>query len=88
MQHTEKLTSLASMFIDSWPKFAQVIKGSGTLSIQKCPYTLPEKRCNFKLQLFYGDPGQGSVTPGHNGTIMTFFGWLSVITMTGSQIFS
>ncbi len=28
-------------------------------------YTLPQKKRNFNFQIFYGDPGQGSVTPGH-----------------------
>ncbi len=28
-------------------------------------YTLPQKKRNFNFQIFYGDPGPGSVTPGH-----------------------
>ncbi len=28
-------------------------------------YTLPQKKRNFNFQIFHGDPGPGSVTPGH-----------------------
>ena len=28
-------------------------------------YTLPQKKRNFNFQIFNGDPGPGSVTPGH-----------------------
>ncbi len=28
-------------------------------------YTLLQKKRNFNFQIFYGDPGPGSVTPGH-----------------------
>ncbi len=34
------------------------------------PYTLPQKKRNFNFQIFYGDPGPGSMTkenaPGSN----------------------
>ncbi len=33
--------------------------------ILKLIYTLPQKKRNFNIQIFYGDPGPGSVTPGH-----------------------
>ncbi len=28
-------------------------------------YTLPQKKRNFNFQIFHGNPGPGSVTPGH-----------------------
>ncbi len=28
-------------------------------------YTLPQNKRNFNFQIYYGDPGPGSVTPGH-----------------------
>ena len=28
-------------------------------------YTLPQKKRNFNFKIFHGDPGPGSVTPGH-----------------------
>ncbi len=52
-------------FINVLPRDISFISLIGAIQMYNQIYTLPQKKRKFNQWIFPGDPGSGSVTPGH-----------------------